>query len=375
MASTSYKTHARAKPLEAMIFRLASRYEPALEGLTRAYVSRHMIAEREKRADKNITALVKAAMARLAATDGNKEYWSYTKKHSMEVGFFSYLMIKEARRHGLPEAEKANEDIVFIGGLLHDIGKTFLPRAIVMKELGVGVPFLSLLEGSRLKDIERRVLRYEHIVAGTTFERLFGGDPHIRIVFDMTGLHHVSYNGMDNGAASYPSLICGKDLPLHCRIAKTADFVSAVRPRHYRKDSFIQTIDDAVAYAVSVAGIELDRLTVSCLLAGLYDITLSDASEAIKKYVNPEGQAGVLNIYRARQYAKEEVMETPFFRQLAKSRALKRIRSYAEEAMDCAKKHGIENFVEIPKEILGKENAGEDCRAQGSEQSRFSPEQ
>ncbi len=260
-------------------------------------------------------------------------------------------MAREAQRHGLPEVRMTDQDMVFIGGLLHDIGKTFLPTALVVKELGVDMFFLPLFIGSKLTDMERRVLRYEHIVAGTTFERLFGGGPHIKVVFDMTGLHHVSYNGMDNDAPSYPSLIGGRELPFHSRLAKTADFISAVRPRHYRQDELIVSIDDAVAYAVSVAGMEVDPLTVSCFLTGFYDISLKDASEAIKKYVNPEGQKGTSNLLSARRYAKEVVIETPVFKQLAKNRATWRVRSYAEEAIDCARRYGIEEFVEIPMNI------------------------
>lgn len=347
-----YKTHAQAKLLETLVFSLANRYEPALEGLMRAYVSRNMLIEREKCKDQGINGLAKAAMERLSASKNKKECWPYTKKHSMEVGFLAYLIVREARRHKLPEAKDINPDLVFIGGLLHDIGKTFLPAAIVIKELGVDLLSFRLFRGVNLTEVERRLLRYEHITAGTTFERLFGRGPHIRVVFDITGLHHVSYNGLDNGAPSYPSLICGKDLPFHSRVAKTADFVSAVRPRHYRQDNAIQTIDDAIAYAVSVAGIELDPLTVTYLLTGFYDISQEDASEAIRRYANPGGQKAVSDIPQARQYAKEFVASNPFFRQMAKNRAVERIRFYVDEMMSCARKYGIENYIEIKTGIL-----------------------
>jgi len=329
--------------LEAIAFRLASRYEPALEGLTRAYVTKHMIDERKKCKAHGIEALVNAAVARLTATDGKKEKWSYTKKHSIEVGFFAYVMAREAQRHGLLEGRVTDQNIVFIGGLLHDIGKTFLPTAIVVKELGVEF-VIPLFKGDSLTDVERRVLRYEHIVAGTTFERLFGSGPHIKTVFDMTGLHHVSYNGLDNGAPSYPSLLCGKDLPFHSKVAKTADFISAVVPRHYRKDNLIQSTDEAIAYAVSVAGIELDPLSVSCLLTGLYDISLQDARGLIRQYVNPEGQLGVSNLTRARFYAKE-LAEKLFSKGLAQNRATARISAYVGEAIDLAKKYGTWDFA------------------------------
>ncbi len=85
MTSITYKNHARAKPLEAMAFKLASRYEPALEGLTRACVSKHILDERTKCRKYGIDAVVRAAMTRLAATNGKNDYWSYTRNHSIEV--------------------------------------------------------------------------------------------------------------------------------------------------------------------------------------------------------------------------------------------------------------------------------------------------
>jgi len=40
-------------------------------------------------------------------------------------------------------------------------------------------------------------------------------------------------------------------------IAKAADFLSAVQPRHYREDSFIHSLQGAMAYSLAVAGLEL----------------------------------------------------------------------------------------------------------------------
>ena len=351
MAMMNYRKHARPGPGEVLLFRVANRSEPILEGVMRAHTSRHILAEREKHKSDGISALLKAGVARLAPPNGTKERWNYTKRHSIEVACFVYVMAREALKQELPDAEGLDPKLAFAGGLIHDVGKTFLPLAIVVKELGVDLVFFSAFKGARLTDAERRVLREEHVFSGTRYVRLFGGGNHIRMMLDMVGLHHVMYNGMDTGVPSYPSLLKGKDLPFHSRIAKTADFISAVLPRHYRDDELISSLNGAVAYAITVAGRELDPLAVQCFMTGFYDISPKDAAALIGGFTHPQGQEGISDLLAARQYAKEVVRTSSEFEKMTERRATEKLRQYWSGVEQCTKEYGLGGLGHNP---LGK---------------------
>ncbi|MFH0885226.1 MAG: HD domain-containing protein [Candidatus Micrarchaeota archaeon] len=331
MKVLDYAKHAKAGPLEALAFRGAARYEPALEGLVRAFVSKGFIDERGK-AGCGIGDLVRAAMARLEPGDSVKQRWSYTKAHSIEVAKFGYIMAKEAAARGMTDAICLDAKLAYAGGLIHDVGKTFIPTAILVKELGIDFGWFTAFRNAPLNSAERRIMREEHVAIGTRYVRLFGGGPHIRIMLDMVGLHHVMYNGIDSGVPSYPSLLKGKDLPLHARIAKAADFISAVMPRHYRTNGYISSLDDALAYAVTVAGTELDPVSVRCFITGHYDISPTQAEALIERLAHPLGQAGVSDIHGARIYTKEVVRSDPEFLDTVRKRDFEKAR-YLEKEM------------------------------------------
>jgi HD-GYP domain-containing protein (c-di-GMP phosphodiesterase class II) len=163
-------------------------------------------------------------------------------------------MAREAQEHQISDVVGMDMKLAFAGGLVHDVGKTFLPLALVVKELGIGIGPFTFLKGTRLNDKEKAVIRLEHLTTGTTYVREFGGGRHIKMMLDMVGLHHVMFDGRDTGVPSYPSLMRGMDLPFHSRMAKTADLISAAMPRHYRTNGFIVTEDDSLAHAITVAG-------------------------------------------------------------------------------------------------------------------------
>lgn len=343
----SYRRHRRATPLEAALFWGVGRSQPLLEGVMRAHTCKQILAEKEKYGGNGIKALLRASVARLTA-NGTEEKWNYTKRHSIEVASFVYVMSQEALDQESPDAKGVDPRRAFAGGLIHDIGKTFLPMAIVVKELGVDLLLFPILQGLRLTDPEKRVLREEHLATGTRYVRLFGGGEHIRMMLDMVGLHHVMYNGLDTGVPSYPSLLKGKDLPFHSRIAKTADFISAVLPRHYRQDEWISSLDGAVAYAITVAGRELDPLAVRCFMTGFYDISQKQALEMISLLAHPEGQEGISDLPGARKYAEEVVGKNPEFREMVNNRAKEKLRHYWKEAKQCAEEYGLEKLDQIP---------------------------
>jgi hypothetical protein len=345
MATLDYRQHARAKPLQALLYKAVKGSEPAVEGITRTFVVQQIIEERERGIRPGLRALVSSAASRLG-TEGNGANWTYTRRHSTEVGFFSYIMAAQAKRHNIYE-DCPDPKLVYLGGILHDIGKTLLPMSLIVKELGVKVLFLKLFEGERMNDIERRVLRDEHLSAGTRYVRLFGGNGDIKVILDMVGLHHVMYNGQNTVVPSYPSLLRGKDLPAQANIAKAADFISAVQPRHYREDSFIHTLQGALAYSLAVAGIELDPAAVACFIAGTHDIEMPAAMELANKFTHPDGQFGISDYTRIRTYVQEGIEHNPEFLDLVSKWDLRKVHSYELETVTLAREHGFPALHEV----------------------------
>jgi HD-GYP domain-containing protein (c-di-GMP phosphodiesterase class II) len=353
MTSLDYRQHARARTLQAILFRSVAKSEPALEGLTRSHVVQRIMEERVE-GKKGINELIKASAIRLAERDGENERWKYTRRHSVEVGFVAYLIASEAKKQNLPEAEDLDPDLCFVGGLIHDIGKTFLPMALIVKELGIDLFFVRLFEGSRMNEIERRVLRDEHISAGTRFVRLFNGDERVKTLLDMVGLHHVMFNGQGSFVPSYPALIKGMNLPFHARIAKTADFISAVLPRHYRETNWITSFRTAAAYAMAVSGMELDPLTVQCFLTGTHRLTTSEARATIELFVHPGGQLRISNYMGMRDYV-EAIEASVDFEDLARKWDMIKVLETEERADVLSQKFGFPTLLEVsPMSIKNK---------------------
>lgn len=353
LSPIDYSHHARAKAKEAAMFWPFSNRPPIYEGLVRMHIVRELEKERHGDFDANIKGLLRASASRLSAKEGGKDKWSYTRRHSLEVGFMGYLIAGEAVSNRLPEAAGLDPKLAFAGGFIHDIGKTFLPLSLVVKELGVefDIRFVHfcLLEGKRMTSVERNVLRNEHVAAGTRYVRLFGAGEHIRTMLDMVGLHHVMYNGEDSLSPSYPSQVRGMDLPFQARVAKVADFISATLPRHYREGEWVETVDHAVAYAIAVAGRELDPLAVRCVMTGIYRVSLEETGRMLQKLGYPYAQADLADFQLMRRYVSEVVGKDPDFLRMIKSKDRDKTEHYRDEINRCAQEYGIRAAVELPK--------------------------
>jgi hypothetical protein len=295
-----------------------------------------MLAERERvNIRPTLASLIVSSAERLSQKEDGKVKCSYTRRHSVEVGFLSYLMAKEAVSNGMPGSEDIDPKRFYIGGTLHDIGKTFLPMTLRTKEMGTKIRILrkimiKLFEGAKMNDIERRVLRDEHLAAGTRYVRLFGGNGEIKTILDMVGLHHVMYNGQDSVVPSYPTLIKGKDLPLCVRVAKAADFLSAVLPRHYRTHSWVHSFRSAVAYGMAISGRELDPEVMSCFLTGTHDIEGEEALKIVLDSMHPRGQAGISDYDATEDHVVNNVMVSKGFARLSESWNAEKVVMYEE---------------------------------------------
>lgn len=344
-STLDYRQHARAKPLQALLYKAVKGSEPAVEGITRTFVVQQIVEERGRGIRPGLRALVSSAATRLSEKE-NDGRWTYTRRHSAEVGFLAYIMAAQAKRHGIYDG-CPDPKLVYLGGILHDIGKTLLPMSLIVKELGVKILFLKLFEGERMNDIERRVLRDEHLSAGTRFVRLFGGNGDTKVILDMVGLHHVMYNGEDTVVPSYPSLFKGRELPAQANIAKAADFLSAVQPRHYREDSFVHSIQGALAYALAVSGLELDPRAVACFIAGTHNVEMPRALELSEKFTHPDGQFGISDYGRIKNYVQEGVERDPEFLELVSLWDLRKVYNYELETTTLARQHNFPSLHSV----------------------------
>lgn len=346
--SPEYAKHARSKLGESLLYRFAAKHQPAYEGLVAAHIAKRMIDEEKKVRDRSMRALIESSRERFEETDGVLEKWSYTRRHSLEVAYFSYIITSEAKRQGIAGSDRISPELSFAGGFVHDIGKTFLPMPLVVKELGVKLSFLCLWEGRPLNSIEKKVLRDSHISAGTRFVRLYNGDDN-PIMLDMVGLHHVMYDGCGSMYPSYPANLKGRVLPLQARIAKAADFISAVLPRHYRKEEWVHSMQDSIGYAIAVAGRELDPGAISCFITGTYSISPEETFSLIRRLAYPGGKEDVADFQAMRKYVKEVIEQDLEFKALMEKRSVDKIHAYRKEIGRCAASLGAPTLEELPQ--------------------------
>ncbi len=344
--SPDHKNQVHPKFGEFVLHWAAARNAPFYEGLVTMHIAKGMIAEEKMVRDRSTRALIRASTRRLEETEGGRDKWSYTRRHSLEVANFSYIMASEAKKLGAAGSEMLTPERCWAGGYSHDIGKTFIPLSLLLKELGVMVAGLCLWEGRPLNSTEKRVLRDKHISAGTTFVRLFDGEDN-PVIQDMVGLHHVMYSGRGSMYPSYPANKKGETLGLPARIAKTADFLSAVLPRHYRDDEWVHSMADSLGYAVAVAGVELDPLTVKCFILGTHDLDEEEADLLIRRLAYPGSVQDISDFKAMRRYVKETVELDPEFRDMLARRSMSRINAYRALIGKCASDLGAPTLDDL----------------------------
>ncbi len=333
--SPDHKKQAYPRLGEFALFSTAARNPPLYEGLVTMHIAKKMMEQEKKVTDRSTKALVGASAELLNETDRGREKWAYTRRHSLEVAYFSYIMASEAKRLGAAGSERLTPELCFAGGYGHDIGKVFLPQSLLYKELGVMIAGLCLWEGRPLNSVEKRVLRDKHISAGTTFVRLFNGQDN-PVIQDMVGLHHVMYSGRGSMYPSYPANKTGSQLGLAARIAKAADFLSATLPRHYRENEWVLSMTDSLGYAVAVAGVELDPLAVKCFILGTHDLDGEEADYILKSLSYPGSVQDLSDFQAMRRYVKETVETDPLFIDMIERRSKSRIDAYLGLIGKCA---------------------------------------
>lgn len=131
----------------------------------------------------------------------------YTVHHAERVGRFAKEI---GRAHGLGDDELA---VIYRGGVLHDLGKAFIPSDI-------------LLKSGPLTEAEWEIMRTHSAVGATICEPLRSTAHFLPIIRH----HHERYDGR-----GYPDHLAGADIPLAARMVAVADAWDAmVNERPYR---------------------------------------------------------------------------------------------------------------------------------------------
>ena len=164
-----------------------------------------MASEIRAKTEKLSRIYIQIVQALAASVDAKDRY---THGHSSRVAEYSREI---ARRAGYTEAE---QDAVYMMGLLHDVGKIGVPDAIINKP-------------GRLSDEEFSSIK-THPVVGSEILKKISDLPEL-----MTGArwHHERYDGR-----GYPDGLAGEDIPEIARIIAVADTYDAMTSnRSYRE--------------------------------------------------------------------------------------------------------------------------------------------
>lgn len=196
--------------------------------------------------------LVRCLSASLDARD------PYTWGHSERVARISGRIGREL---GLTEQERND---LYLGGLLHDIGK-------------IGVPDVVLRKPIDLTEEERHLIE-QHPVIGDEILIHVKQLAHIR---PAVRNHHERYDG--NG---YPDGLQGENIPLCARIMAVADACDAMMSdRPYRKGKTIEQVESTLRKG---AGTQWDRLVVQAFFKcrdGVFNIYQSTTGDSISQAV------------------------------------------------------------------------------------------
>ncbi len=188
-----------------------------------------------------------------------RSFDEYTYVHSLNVALLAGFIAKKIE----PETPELVE-IVTVGGLLHDLGKTRIPQAILNKPGA-----LSKEEFLRVQD---------HPAAGEFLARQGGvEDPQI---LSFIRHHHERWNG-----EGYPDKLRGETIPVASRVAAVADVFDALTTKRVYKDAYHNA--KALQMIIENTGSHFEKSIVRILLSsiGLYPpgsvVELNDGSTGV----------------------------------------------------------------------------------------------
>ena len=173
----------------------------------------------------------------------------YTYQHSLRVAdLASYLAFRIL-------GEESQTKLMFRAGLIHDLGKIWIPMGILHKE--------GKLDSEEFKIVQEHVVR---------LEQLFLGDPFLKDAVEVARKHHEYLDG--SGYLKYSE----KEIPVLSRILTVADISDALlHDRPYRK-----AMDLGQAFSVLHSMVEEGKLDTSIvkiaseLLPSFYSGTVAE---------------------------------------------------------------------------------------------------
>jgi putative nucleotidyltransferase with HDIG domain len=188
-----------------------------------------------------------------------RSFDEYTYVHSLNVALLAGFIAKKIQ----PETPELVE-IVTVGGLLHDLGKTRIPRAILNKPGP-----LSQKEFLAVQD---------HPAAGEFLARR-GGVENPQIL-SFIRHHHERWNG-----DGYPDKLRGETIPVASRVAAVADVFDALTTKRVYKDAYHNA--RALQMIIENTGTHFEKSIVRILLSsiGLYPpgsvVEMNDGSAGV----------------------------------------------------------------------------------------------
>lgn len=175
----------------------------------------------------------------LAKTLDSKD--PYTASHSDNVARYSVMIAKEMK------ISSAHCYDIYIGGLLHDIGK-------------IGIPEQILVKTGRLTDEEYEIIKKHPRIGYKTMEHIDTFTENG--VLDMVLYHHERYDGK-----GYPLGLKGEDIPFFARIISLADSFDAMTTRRSYRDKL--DFDSVMNEISRNKGLQFDPLIADALLSVL----------------------------------------------------------------------------------------------------------
>lgn len=205
---------------QVLVFRGASGFMPQQWAERTEAIIDHV--EHGDNSQKNVIAMISALTAAIDAKD------HYTYAHSKNVARYAATLAVAA---GLNDDQVRT---IYLGGLLHDIGKIAIPEAILNKT------------GS-LSDEEYTIMK-DHVNNSIAMMRHL---PEMDYLIPAVLGHHERWNG-----AGYPRGIAGKEIPVSARCLAIADVFDAMTTdRPYRKGL---SVDYAAEEISKHAGTQFD---------------------------------------------------------------------------------------------------------------------
>lgn len=182
---------------------------------------------------------------------------AYTGFHSRRV---AYVSRKIAEKMELDDSKIFQ---VYVGALVHDVGKIGIPDSILKKE-------------GQLTDSEYDKIK-EHPQIGYEILSIINS---YRIIKDIAHYHHERWDGNVQGNfPSYPGLIKGDDIPLAARIVAVADaFDAMISDRPYRRALPLQEVKRRI---IEGAGSQFDPCVVRMFIEMIDNLDLEEINTFI----------------------------------------------------------------------------------------------